>query len=254
MFKRQKTPVDTGVWMTTYTDMVTLLLCFFVLMYASSSMDRDKWQVLVKSLNPNATVPSGVINETLQGEEPEISDMENEMSLTDIKTFDQLYSHMRKYVEDNRMTEDVEVLGGAGYTFITFRNNILFDGNRYNLKPEGMAILDVLCGGIAAVNEVIKEMRILGHTNQADPNRQNDTRGDRFLASNRATEVLVYIQEKGIIEPKKLIGIGYGQFYPVAPFVREEDRLKNRRVEILITEANSVDVSLEYIYKQMNND
>ena len=231
--------------MTTYTDMVTLLLCFFILMYASSSMDRDKWQILVKNLNPNASVVAQEEDESLQGDHP---------SMSEVRTFEQLHSHMRKYVEDNGMTADVEILGGDGYTFITFRNNILFDGNRYNLKPEGMAILDVLSRGIAPINETIKEMRILGHTNQADPNHQNEARGDRFLASNRATEVLVYIQEKGIIEPRKLVGIGYGQFYPVAPFIREEDRLKNRRVEILITEANAVDVSLDYIYGQMNND
>jgi len=240
--------------MTTYTDMVTLLLCFFVLLYASSSMDRDKWQVLVRSLNPNASVDAQTINDASKDEQPELSDTTHDMSMTDIETFDQLFSHMRKYVEDNRMTEDVEVIGGVGYTFITFRNNILFDGNMYNLKPGGRAILDILCDGIAPISDTIKEMRILGHTNQADPNRANETRGDRFLASNRATEVLVYIQDKGIIEPKKLVGIGYGQFYPVAPFIREEDRLKNRRVEILITETNTVDVSLEYIYGQMNNN
>lgn len=244
MFKRQKTPIDTGVWMTTYTDMVTLLLCFFILMYASSSMDRDKWQILVKSLNPSASLTAQEEEQTPEGGYP---------AMSEIQTFDQLHSHMRRYVEDNGMTQDVEILGGDGYTFITFRNNILFDGNRYYLKSEGMAVLDALCRGIAPINETIKEMRILGHTNQADPDRQNETRGDRFLASNRATEVLVYIQEKGIIEPKKLVGIGYGQFYPVAPFIREEDRLKNRRVEILITESNAIDVSLDYIYRQMND-
>jgi len=221
-------------------------------MYASSSMDRDKWQVLVKNLNPNASVTAHTIDELSQSEMDELYDWEFETSLSDIQTFDQLYSHLRRYVINNNLTEDVEVIGGAGYTFITFRNNILFDGNRYYLKREGMAILDVLCRGLEPISSTIREMRVLGHTNQADPNRPNEPRGDRFLASNRATEVLVYIQEKGIIEPQKLVGIGYGQFHPVAPFVREEDRLRNRRVEILITETNTIDVSLEHIYAQMN--
>ena len=236
--------------MTTYTDMVTLLLCFFVLMFATSSIDKDKWQILVKSLNPNVAATAQSADEEGSQEAPETY----ETSMTDIETFEQLYSHMRRYIVENRMTDDIEVRGGVGYTFITFRNNVLFDGDRYNLRPRGREVLDALCSGIEPISESIKEMQILGHTNQADPNRQNEARGDRFLASNRATEVLVYIQEKGIIDPKKLIGIGYGQFYPVAPFVREEDRLRNRRVEILITEANAVDISLEYIYSQMNDD
>jgi chemotaxis protein MotB len=152
------------------------------------------------------------------------------------------------------MADDVEVLGGDGYTFIIFKNNILFDGDQYELKPEGQRILDFLCIGVAPINESIKELQILGHTNQADPNRPNDTRGDRFLASNRAAEVLVYIQEKNIIEPRKLVGIGYGQFYPAAPFEREEDRLKNRRVEILITEESVIDISLEWVYTQIDRE
>ena len=240
--------------MTTYADMVTLLLCFFVLLYASSTVDRDKWQILVRSLNPNASVVSQIVNEMSEGEDPEMVDTSGDGLLTDITTLDQLYWQMRKYVEENNLKEDVDVINGDGYTFITFRNSILFDGDRYNLKPEGRGILDVLCDGLSPLGDNIKEMRILGHTNQADPNRQNAARGDRFLASNRATEVLVYIQEKDTIDPKKLVGIGYGQFYPVAPFVMEEDRLKNRRVEILITEANAVDVSLDQIYSQMEGE
>ena len=240
--------------MTTYTDMVTLILCFFVLLYASSTVDRDKWQILVRSLNPNASVSSQIVNEMSEGEEPEMSGTNGGGALSEVATLDQLYRQMSRYIEENDLTEDVDIQRGDGYTFITFRNNILFDGDRYSLKPEGRRILDVLCGGLPALSDTIKEMRILGHTNQADPNRQNAVRGDRFLASNRATEVLVYIQEKNIIDPKKLVGIGYGQFYPVASFVKEEDRLKNRRVEILITEANAVDVSLEQIYSQMEGE
>ena len=236
--------------MMTYTDTVTLLLCFFVLLYATSTVDRDKWQILVRSLNPHVAVTAQMVDDQNENEASEVY----ETSMTDIETFEQLYSHMRRYVIENNMTDDIEIRGGVGYTFITFRNNILFDGDRFNLRPRGREVLDALCEGIAPISESIKEMQILGHTNQADPNRENDARGDRFLASNRATEVLVYIQEKGIIDPRKLIGIGYGQFYPVAPFVLEEDRLRNRRVEILITETNAVDISLEYVYSQMNDD
>ena len=254
MLVRRKKAINPGAWLVTYSDMVTLLLCFFVLMYAFSTIDSTKWQILVRSLNPNASVAAQVVNRASEGEDPNLFSTSGDGLLTEVKTFDQLYWQMRSYVEINGMTDDVEVRGGDGYTFIVFRNNILFSGNSYVLRPEGRAILDFLSNGISALNESISEMKILGHTNQEDPNRPNDVRFDRFLASNRATEVLVYVQEKGIIEPRKLVGIGYGQFYPVAPFVLEEDRLQNRRVEILITESSAVEVSLEEIYSEMGRD
>ena len=248
MLKRRKKAVNQGIWMITYSDMVTLLLCFFVLMYASSTLDINKWQLLVKSLNPNAAAASMPEEEVPENAEEELP------AAVEVSTFDQLYERMSDYVEENNMSEDVEVRGGDGYTFIIFKNNILFDGDRYNLKSGGGKIIDFLCSGIAPISEYIGEMRILGHTNQADPNKPNEARGDRFLSSNRATEVLVYIQEKNIIDPKKLVSIGYGQFYPVAPFVMEDDRQENRRVEILITESNAVDISLESVYSEMGRD
>jgi len=236
--------------MTTYSDMVTLLLCFFVLMYAFSTIDNSKWQILVKTFNPSASLAADNIVELAVNEMVPAADISS-TGMAGIGTFDELYRQMKTYVAENNLENDIEVTGGEGYTFIVFRNNIFFDGDSSALKPEGRQILDVLGAGVAAVRGLVKEMRILGHTNQADPNRQNAVRGDRFLASDRATEVLVYLQEKNIIEPRKLVSIGYGQFYPAAPFVSEEDRLKNRRVEILITEANAVEVSLEDIYLRM---
>ena len=253
MIRRKRRPVEKWGWMTTYSDMVTLLLCFFILMYAFSTIDNSKWEIIVKTLNPNAKLSSNLIRDIDISELPKLVDV-SDSGMAGIETFDELYWQMKRYVEENGLEDDIDVRGGAGYTFIVFRNNIFFDGDSSTLKTEGRQILDVLGSGVAAVKGLVKELRILGHTNQADPNRQNAARGDRFLASDRATEVLVYLQEKEIIEPRKLVSIGYGQFYPVAPFISEDDRLKNRRVEILITEADAVDVSLDFIYSQMERE
>ena len=253
MIRRKRRPVEKWGWMTTYSDMVTLLLCFFILMYAFSTIDNSKWEIIVKTLNPNAKLSSNLIRDIDISELPKLVDV-SDSGMAGIETFDELYWQMKRYVKENNLENDIEVSGGEGYAFIVFRNNIFFDGDSSALKPEGRKILDVLGEGVSAVSGLVGEMRILGHTNQADPNKENAARGDRFLASNRATEVLVYLQEKNIIEPRKLVSIGYGQFYPVAPFVSEDDRLKNRRVEILITEASAADVSLEYIYSKANRE
>ena len=55
MKKNKKAPEEGGSWMDTYGDLVTLLLCFFVLLYSISSIDQAKWVQIVKSFNPNAT-------------------------------------------------------------------------------------------------------------------------------------------------------------------------------------------------------
>lgn len=245
MIKRMKKKPVAANWLITYSDMMTLLLCFFVLMFSMSSMDNSKWQILVKNLNPNASLESNVVNEMSLGEQTE---------LPAVKSFEQLSKTITEYVDKNDLQEDVEVHAGDGYTFLVFRNNIFFDGDRYDLKPGGREILDYLASGILGIQSDIQEVRILGHTNQADPNRPNEARGDRFLASNRATEVLTYLQLKNVVEPKKLISEGYGQHFPIASFSNEADRVMNRRVEILITETGAIVPTLEEIYENIDRE
>ena len=61
MKRRKKRADESGSWMDTYGDMVTLLLCFFVLLYSISSVDQEKWRAAVKSFNPDAEKLSQVV-------------------------------------------------------------------------------------------------------------------------------------------------------------------------------------------------
>lgn len=233
---KKKRNVNTSEWLNTYADMVTLLLCFFVLLYSMSTMDKEKWRQIVQSFNPNAVETSEPVENPVVAGNSE---------------FDDLYYRLSKYIESEGLDADVEISKGDGYTFITFRDNVFFDGDSYVLKQEGKDVLDQLSNAISDVSDSIKEIRILGHTSQADPNVPNDVESDRFLSSNRATEVLVYIQEKNIVDPSKLVSSGFGQFRPISPFDTRENRAKNRRVEILITKSDAVSKSLDEYYKEV---
>jgi chemotaxis protein MotB len=98
--------------------------------------------------------------------------------------------------------------------------------------------LDEVCTLLSDAVNAIDEVRILGHTAQSSPTRQNKVREDRFLASNRATNVLVYIQEHSILDPARLVSEGMGQWRPVESNDTEEGRSKNRRVEMIISGRN----------------
>lgn len=252
MQKKPKKPVDKNAWMNTYSDMVTLLLCFFVMLFSASSVDSAKWEILVQALNPNAKEVSQIVTENTNNEGPDPFDTKGKDLMTEVSKFQDLYYQMQEYIIKNKLTNDIEVHQGDGYTFIVFRNDVFFDGDSSVLKQRGKDVLTFLASGVKPIQDQINEMRILGHTNQADPNQANPIAGDRFLSSDRAARVLVFLQEKNVIAPKKLISSGYGQHYPIASFVTAEDRAKNRRVEILITESNKVSVTLEEVYRQID--
>lgn len=250
MKKNKKAPEEGGSWMDTYGDLVTLLLCFFVLLYSISSIDQAKWVQIVKSFNPNATEvtqiavdPEAEANDDVPGGVEDGIDPED---------FDGLFEQLQAAVKEAGMESEVELYKGDGFTFITFRDSVFFDGDSSVIKSEGTDILDAFSEIISGVSDSVKEIEVLGHTSQAEPDKPNNPETDRVLAAERAARVVAYIQEHSNIGPEKILSTGYGQWKPIASFDTPEDRAKNRRVEILITKAESVEKSLEEYYAQMD--
>lgn len=254
MAKRQKKAPGGANWMDTYGDMVTLLLCFFVLLYSMSTISEEKWKIIVKSFNPDAVETSQIVTRTEPNDNYD-DPVEGDHDPSEIQEmFDDLYAKLVEYVEQNNYQEDIELSKGDDYTFITFRDNVFFDGESYNIRPEGQAILDGICNAMATASDSIEEVRVLGHTSQASPDRLNEPVSDRFLSSNRATEVLLYIQMKNILEPRRLVSVAYGQFRPISSYDTREDRARNRRVELLITRKDSDAKSLDQYYREIKMD
>lgn len=223
-------------WMDTYGDMVTLLLCFFVMLYSMSTMDKAKWVALVESFNPDA-----VTEQNPGGHEVSNTDSEEVPALTQAQVdadIEELYQAMQAYVQQENLTAQVSVTKGDGYVFVSFDNTVFFEGNRYTLREEGKKVLDEVAQCIADVSSSVEEVRVLGHTAQEVPGSPNDPTADRFLASNRAAVVTVYLQEKNIVDPARLVSVGYGEWRPVAENDTSEGRAQNRRVELLITGLN----------------
>lgn len=238
--------------MDTYGDMVTLLLCFFVMLYAISKVDQEKWEMLVASMNPSAAAVSQIVTNTAA------NDYENPVSggvkPEDIEDseFEDLYYTLKKAVEEENLSdEQVHLTKGDGYTFITFQDNVFFDGDSAVLKDEAKSLLDKFAAAIDKASNSIQKLQVLGHTSQGTPDEPNNPEIDWVLSSERAARVTAYLQMHSSISPEKMNAVGYGQFHPVASFDTPEDRAKNRRVEIIITKNDAVESSLNEYYKEV---
>ena len=96
-------------------------------------------------------------------------------------------------------------------------------------------ILDTVSEMLSNAAESIDEVRVLGHTAQANPKRPNNVETDRTLASQRATNVVIYVQEHSEVDPARLVSEGIGQWRPVATNDTVEGRAQNRRVEMIVS-------------------
>lgn len=245
MKKRSKPQSSGANWMDTYGDLVTLLLCFFVLLYSISTIDQSKWIQIVKSFNPDAEEVSQIADPVEENAPDDVPGM----PVAD--DFNELYESLKKAIEEAGLDSEVELFKGDGYAFITFRDNVFFDGDSSVIKEGGEAILAQFASIISGVSSSVKEIEVLGHTTQADPNVPNDATGDRVLSAERAARVAAFLQVRVNVPPENIVGIGYGQWRPIAPFDTEENRAKNRRVELLITKSDAVEHTLEEYYEDM---
>ncbi|MEF9941546.1 MAG: flagellar motor protein MotB [Lachnospiraceae bacterium] len=251
MKKRQKPQEGGASWMDTYGDMVTLLLCFFVLLYSISSVDQQKWEIIVKSMNPNAEATSQIVTDTATADgEGDVAGSMEKPEVT-AETFDELYYTLKQAVEAQGLEGSVEVTKGEGYTFISFKNQVFFDGDSSTIKPQGKQVLDEFVNALGTANDAIQEVNVLGHTSQATPNEPNDVYTDRMLSAMRSVQVLIYMQQKNVISGEKLVQSSFGQYRPIASFETREERAKNRRVEIIITKNDAVQKSLSTYYDEI---
>ena len=244
--------------MDTYGDMVTLMLCFFVMLYSMSTMDQQKWEQLVEALNPSSVedIQNVVQNLPANPSQGDPSDTASavigQLTQEDVEQdLEELYQAILQYVQQSGIGSKVTVGKGNGYVFISFDDTVFFNGDSYQLLDAGKETLDQVGESIREVSASVDEIRVLGHTAQANPSSPNDPTFDRFLASNRATVVTVYLQEKGIVAPSRIVSVGYGQWRPVAQNDTTEGRAENRRVELIVTgldleDGNGDDITKYY--------
>lgn len=241
-------------WMTTYSDMVTLLLCLFVLLYASSNLDESRWQLVYQSFNTSGTYINPFVNDEnpnansssddrgnsetpmYEDEDTDTSEPKNgEGGSSDHTTglpsdYEALFSWIQNTIENSDISSDkVSVEQSANRIYIRFDSTVMFEGNSAVLLDSGKEALKELFPGIRAVREYIKSIKVSGHTAQGF-----SPINDWDLSSARSSSVIKFMDFNNVVEGEKFVGEAYAQYRPVATNETEEGRSKNRRVEIVI--------------------
>jgi len=221
----EEPPKGAPAYMTTYGDMMTLLLTFFVLLLSFSSIREAKFRRAIGSLKGALGVlpfeqsvlkPEKIpIPQLTNLQESEIA--ESIVKLEDILSDQELTEAVRLQITDRGMT-------------ITIKDPVMFESGSADLKPKAYPILT----RVAALargwpNTIIIE----GHTD-SDPIHTEKYPSNWELSAARAMSVLHFFQDEAGFDPRNLIAIGRGEYDPVAPNDTPEGKAMNRRIEIHI--------------------
>lgn len=246
--KKKKSGGGGANWMDTYGDMVTLLLCFFVLLYSMSTISEEKWKAIVTSFNPRASL---VPTET-QGNDGPNADLENQggdptavptpdplVEQEEIDTMiQQLFEALQAYAQEEGMAGTLSVTLEGGKVYVTFNETTFFGGDSAVLRPAAKEVLSRVALALNEVKDAVEEIQIQGHTAQASPHETNPLPGDWTLSAMRAVNVGVYLMENSDIYPSRFAAAGYGQWRPANSNATEETKRFNRRVEMIISGRN----------------
>lgn len=220
-------------WLATYSDCVTLLMTFFVLLYAMSSVDENKMRALSQAFR---TVMAGEAGDTIleyslyNGDVPLIGGEIPTDTIDGEKIEESMYYQVSKFVADHDLEAVVDIIETDLGVAIQLRDNILFETSKSDLRSESKEILDSIAALISSMNNNIV---VEGHTDNR-PINTAEFPSNWELSVDRAVNVVRYFVENGKIDPSRLSATGYGEFQPIVDNDTEENMEKNRRVNILI--------------------
>lgn len=224
-------------WMTTFSDMVTLLLTFFILLYSISNVDAQKFQNISSSLQ--AVLSGGGEPAIFEGQktpsdlpvdDPEklVAELLDQTKIKESTL--RMYEQVKDYVEERGLDADVTVSLNRSGVFVDIKEVILFEPGEAALKAEGQAILDNLEGlFLQFENEIVVE----GHTDNV-PMRSAAYPTNWELSAGRALAVVRYLCEAKQVPENRLAAIGYGEYRPIIANDTAANRALNRRVNLLI--------------------
>ena len=267
--KEDTPPAGSPAWMATFSDLMNLLLCFFVMLFSMSTIQEDKLAAFVAAMNSTFSIFDGgataigdgllisngvsQLNEldkyinstgrpadsTTDGENLEQFDLsqlpqevlEEVLKEEQLKNNEELSEGIEEALTENKIGDDIDVSFTSQYIQLSMSGALLFDSGSAQLKEESKEIL-------LKVGTILEQyeggiIEIEGHTDNV-PIYSAQFADNEELSSARALTVLYFLKENTLLDPVNMKHAGMGERVPVADNGTAEGRSRNRRVEIKI--------------------
>lgn len=256
--KKHEEHVNHERWLITYADLITLLLVFFIIMYAMSKVDSQKYAVLAQALNLQFQKADSVLdknhgisgsmtpkqgdadskdkdlkhqNQDEQKEEHDKTKTEDSEKEKREKELQDLLKQVQAYIKDQNLEAQVSASDTERGVAITLNDLFLFDLGKADLKAPSFPILQKLASLFPTLNSKVS---IEGHTDDLPLAPGSPYKDNWGLSFARSLSVLRYFSDTAKLEDKKFIATAYADTMPKVANSSDANRSKNRRVEIIV--------------------
>lgn len=221
-------------WLTTYGDLVTLLLCFFIVLFSFSNLDVERFRAIVTAfqgavgiLDSGTTLTSDL---AISGGDVIESQLvtSGQMTLSDMQPILQRLENFRRDEGlETSLSFDVNERG----VVIHFADRVLFDLGEASLRPEAEQVLGRLAADV--ISAWPNHIRVEGHTDNL-PISNERFPSNWELSTARAARVVRFLGMQGGLDPARLSAAGYAEHRPIASNQSAQGRARNRRVDIVL--------------------
>ncbi len=215
MKRELKQEEDAGEFAAVYGDMITFVASFFILLFIltyNSKKEPDFLSQLQLKLG-------------------------SESATQERTTEALLVSQLQGFIEKEKLEDETMIVVDEKKIKLVMNTPVLFDSGRAELRPEGLKILQ----GFAPIFKGTKNPIIVeGHTDNVAI-KTVEFASNWELSFKRAFSVMQFFMNSFGFMPTQLTGVGYGEYHPIVPNVSDENRARNRRIElsvIRVTEAS----------------
>lgn len=268
--KQEEPPKGSPAWMSTFSDLMNLLLCFFVLLFSMSTVDTEKFEMVVQSLQSTFSIlPSGgstigdgeLISSGVSmlekfdiyfnsssalpkgDEEPDDSVTNPDTTVTTeeaqetlenagLTESEQMAEQVSRLLQSYGLENQVDVEFNEYYTLINLNGALLFNSGEATIREEVLPVMEKIA--VILNNYTNNLIEIEGHTDNVPPAAGEQYSDNDILSMYRALNVANYIRDNTTLDPAHIKSSGRGSYVPIADNSTAEGRAKNRRVEIKI--------------------
>lgn len=270
MAKKQKQaegPKGAAPWMATFSDLMNLLLCFFVLLFSMSTVSEEKFEMVIASLQSQLSIfPLGsesigegsmvgggirqlefldnyyneLANSKSEEETQEEGELKEQYAQEALEESEEMAEEIQDAMEQMGVADAVEIDFDEQYVMLNLSGAILFKSGDSEVLPEAKLILEKVA---VVLNQYDKNIiEIEGHTDNVPVSKRSKYESNNVLSMYRALSVADYIREITKLNPAYIKSSGRGDYVPIADNTTEEGRARNRRVVIKIYNSYSSNI------------
>lgn len=237
-------------WLLPYSDLMTLLVALFIVMYSMSATDAKKFEEMSQAFSSVLNGGSGVLEERaalpsktqedVSGKNDQLNksaDKKNEqtemakLQQKEQENLEKLKKQFDQYISKNGLTDLLSTKLNQSQLMITISDNALFASGQAMVKDESRQLAKSISTMLQQFPDY--DVVVQGHTDNI-PIANNSYSSNWDLSADRALQFMKILLLNTNLNPRKFSAIGYGEYHPISDNTTNVGRSKNRRVEVSI--------------------